>query len=232
MTSHFWLKLLSLPPFSLALHSNEMRSRTSERIQLMRLILRSDLWIISLSFYLNSNYLLSISEIILGSKTPKALLSAVVYQPTRSAFVMSPLTWSDWRHCRGRPCTCSSPPPPSPRCCSQSCLPTSTASCFWVTGRGTVTDWAVDGGGGGGGEGGRERRRRRLRRTAQAVTQGSPEGKQPLLPAQTLCCPSSSRGGRLTSLDASFMRCFGFFQTSSKTSRSMFFQNIAETSHC
>ena len=31
------------------------------------------------------------------------------------------------------------------------------------------------------------------------------------------------RGGRLTSLDASFMRCSGFFQTSSKTSRSMFF---------
>ena len=31
------------------------------------------------------------------------------------------------------------------------------------------------------------------------------------------------RGGRLTSLDASFMRCFVFFQTSSKTSRSMFF---------
>ena len=31
------------------------------------------------------------------------------------------------------------------------------------------------------------------------------------------------RGGQLTSLDASFMRCFGFFQTSSKTSRSMFF---------
>ena len=31
------------------------------------------------------------------------------------------------------------------------------------------------------------------------------------------------RGGRLTSSDASFMRCFGFFQTSSKTSRSMFF---------
>ena len=30
------------------------------------------------------------------------------------------------------------------------------------------------------------------------------------------------RGGRLTSLDASFVRCFGFFQTSSKTSRSMF----------
>ena len=90
---------------------------------------------------------------------------------------------------------------------------TSTASCFWVTGRGTVTDWAVDGGGGGGGEGGRERRRgrrRRLRRTAQAVTQGSPEGKQPLLPAQTLCCPSSSRGGRLTSLDASFARFFSF----------------------
>ena len=122
MTSHFRLKLLSLPPFSLALHSNEMRSRTSERIQLMRLILKSDLWIISLSFYLNSNYLLSISEIILGSKTPKALLSAVVYQPTRSAFVMSPLTWSDWRHCRGRPCTCSSPPPPSPRYCSPSCF--------------------------------------------------------------------------------------------------------------
>ena len=33
----------------------------------------------------------------------------------------------------------------------------------------------------------------------------------------------TDRGGRLTSLDASFMRCFGFFQTSSKTSRSMFF---------
>ena len=32
----------------------------------------------------------------------------------------------------------------------------------------------------------------------------------------------SSRGGRLTSLDASFVRCFGFSQTSSKTSRSMF----------
>ena len=42
------------------------------------------------------------------------------------------------------------------------------------------------------------------------------------------------RGGRLTSLDASFMRCFGFFQTSSKTSRSMFFSkhrwNIASLS--
>ena len=43
--------------------------------------------------------------------------------------------------------------------------------------------------------------------------------------------PPPSRGGRLTSLDASFMRCFGFFQTLSKTLRSMFFQNIAETSH-
>ena len=46
--------------------------------------------------------------------------------------------------------------------------------------------------------------------------------------------PLSSRGGRLTSLDASFMRCFGFFQTSSKTSRSMFFSkhrwNIASLS--
>ena len=44
----------------------------------------------------------------------------------------------------------------------------------------------------------------------------------------------STRGGRLTSLDASFMRCFGFFQTSSKTSRSMFFSkhrwNIASLS--
>ena len=42
------------------------------------------------------------------------------------------------------------------------------------------------------------------------------------------------RGGRLTSLDASFMRCFGFFQTSSKTLRSMFFSkhrwNIASLS--
>ena len=33
-----------------------------------------------------------------------------------------------------------------------------------------------------------------------------------------------SRGGRLTSLDASFARCFAFSRTSSKTSRSMFFQ--------
>ena len=44
----------------------------------------------------------------------------------------------------------------------------------------------------------------------------------------------ASRDGRLTSLDASFMRCFGFFQTSSKTSRSMFFSkhrwNIASLS--
>ena len=43
----------------------------------------------------------------------------------------------------------------------------------------------------------------------------------------TLACEDGkqveARGGRLTSLDASFMRCFGFFQTSSKTSRSMFF---------
>ena len=38
-----------------------------------------------------------------------------------------------------------------------------------------------------------------------------------------LPCGHPFRGGRLTSLDASFMRCFGFFQTSSKTSRSMFF---------
>ena len=39
------------------------------------------------------------------------------------------------------------------------------------------------------------------------------------------------RGGRLTSLDASFMRCFGFFQTSSKTSRSMFFFKTS-LKHC
>ena len=32
------------------------------------------------------------------------------------------------------------------------------------------------------------------------------------------------RGGRLTSLDASFARCFAFWRTSSKTSTSMFFQ--------
>ena len=32
------------------------------------------------------------------------------------------------------------------------------------------------------------------------------------------------RGGRLTSLDASFARCFVFWRTSSKTSTSMFFQ--------
>ena len=42
------------------------------------------------------------------------------------------------------------------------------------------------------------------------------------------------RGGRLTSLDASWARCFVFFQTSSKTSRSMFFSkhrwNIASLS--
>ena len=47
-------------------------------------------------------------------------------------------------------------------------------------------------------------------------------------------CSHSLRGGRLTSLDASFMRCFVFFQTSSKTSRSMFFSkhrwNIASLS--
>ena len=46
--------------------------------------------------------------------------------------------------------------------------------------------------------------------------------------------PGGARGGRLTSLDASFMRCFGFFQTSSKTLRSMFFSkhrwNIASLS--
>ena len=33
-----------------------------------------------------------------------------------------------------------------------------------------------------------------------------------------------ARGGRLTSLDASFARCFAFWRTSSKTSTSMFFQ--------
>ena len=46
------------------------------------------------------------------------------------------------------------------------------ASCFWVTGRGTVTDWAADGGGGGGGgggEGGRERGRRRRRRRVRTA---------------------------------------------------------------
>ena len=43
-------------------------------------------------------------------------------------------------------------------------------------------------------------------------------------------CPSTEalwgggRGGRLTSLDASFARCFAFWRTSSKTSTSMFFQ--------
>ena len=36
--------------------------------------------------------------------------------------------------------------------------------------------------------------------------------------------PPSGRGGRLTSLDASFARCFAFWRTSSKTSTSMFFQ--------
>ena len=35
---------------------------------------------------------------------------------------------------------------------------------------------------------------------------------------------TASRGGRLTSLDASFARCFAFWRTSSKTSRLMFFQ--------
>ena len=35
---------------------------------------------------------------------------------------------------------------------------------------------------------------------------------------------ASVRGGRLTSLDASFARCFVFWRTSSKTSTSMFFQ--------
>ena len=33
-----------------------------------------------------------------------------------------------------------------------------------------------------------------------------------------------TRGGRLTSLDASFAQCFAFWRTSSKTSTSMFFQ--------
>ena len=38
-------------------------------------------------------------------------------------------------------------------------------------------------------------------------------------------------GGRLTSLDALFARCFAFLRTSPKTSTSMFFKNIAKTLH-
>ena len=41
----------------------------------------------------------------------------------------------------------------------------------------------------------------------------------------------TTRGGRLTSLDASFMRCFGFFKHRQKHRGQCFFQNIAETSH-
>ena len=60
-----------------------------------------------------------------------------------------------------------------------------------------------------------------------------------LWPVHYICSTETTlsrggRGGRLTSLDASWARCFGFFQTSSKTSRSMFFSkhrwNIASLS--
>ena len=44
-------------------------------------------------------------------------------------------------------------------------------------------------------------------------------------------CSNTSRGGRLTSLDASFMRCFVFFKHRQKHRGRCFFQNIAETSH-
>ena len=42
--------------------------------------------------------------------------------------------------------------------------------------------------------------------------------------AETCATTHEIRGGRLTSLDASFARCFAFWRTSSKTSTSMFFQ--------
>ena len=45
----------------------------------------------------------------------------------------------------------------------------------------------------------------------------------------------AARGGRLTSLDASFARCFAFLRTSSKTSTSMFFQKhriVKEKARC
>ena len=44
--------------------------------------------------------------------------------------------------------------------------------------------------------------------------------------------PLLLRGGRLTSLDASFARCFALWRISSKTSTSMFFQKHCIALHC